>query len=122
MTKKYLNRDILQRRDVKIEEIHVPEWNTYVRVKALSGKERDAFEASIVQVQGRQTSLNMSNIRAKLVALAVVDEDGNRVFSDDDVDALGELNASALDRIFTVALRLSGLSQQDLAEMTQNFS
>lgn len=122
MTKKYLNRDILQRRDVKVEEIHVPEWDMYVRVKALSGKERDAFEASIVQVQGRQTSLNMANIRAKLVALAVVDEDGNRVFSDDDVDALGELNASALDRIFTVALRLSGLSQQDLAEMTQNFS
>jgi hypothetical protein len=122
MSKRYIDRSILTRKDLAVEEVFVPEWDAHVRVKALSGRERDAFEASVVGLQGRNTVVKMDNIRAKLVSLCVVDEAGNRIFTDQDVEALGELNAAALDRIFTVAMRLAGLTAQDLEQMRTNFT
>jgi hypothetical protein len=59
-------------------------------------------------------------MRAKLVARTVVDADGEPVFSQQDVAALGELSAAALDRVFEVASRLSGLNEKDLEEMAGN--
>ena len=48
----------------------------------LLARARDVFEQSIVEQRGKNTRMNLRNIRsAKLVALTVVDEDGNRIFS-----------------------------------------
>ncbi len=89
-------------------------------MRGLTGAERDAFEQSIVETRGKNTRMNLRNIRAKLVALTVVDEDGNRIFSDEDAEALGKKSAAALDRIFAVAQRLSGLRPEDVEELAGN--
>ena len=40
----YLSRDaILQREDIKTEDVEVPEWGGTVRVRGMSGVQRDAF-------------------------------------------------------------------------------
>lgn len=117
----FLTKDqILQANDLPFEDVEVPEWGGKVRVRALTGAERDAFEASIVVRKGNRAELNPVNMRAKLVALTIVDENGNRIFSDSDIEALGRKSASALDRVFQVAQRLSGLRPEDLEEMTKN--
>jgi hypothetical protein len=59
-------------------------------------------------------------MRAKLVARCVVNSDLEPVFTQQDVNALGELSASALDRVFEVASRLSGLSEADLEAASGN--
>lgn len=116
-----LNREaILAAEDLPRELVEVPEWGGAVYVRALTGAERDQFEASIVEQRGRDVRMNMRNIRAKLVALTVVDEDGQRIFTDDDVAALGGKSAAALDRLFAVAQRLSGLSKEDVEELAKN--
>lgn len=117
----YLTREkILAAQDVRFEEVPVPEWGGVVRVKGLTGKERDALEFSMIQGKGKKASVNLANLRAKLVSQACVDEAGNRIFSDDDVAALGNKSAAALQRIFDVAQRLSGLSDDDVEELTKN--
>lgn len=117
----FLNREaILAAEDLPRELVEVPEWGGAVYVRALTGAERDQFEASIVEQRGRDMRMNMRNIRAKLVALTVVDEDGQRIFTDDDVAALGGKSAAALDRLFAVAQRLSGLSKEDVEELAKN--
>ena len=116
-----LTRDeILQVQDLPTEQVHVPEWGGDVLVRALTGAERDMFEQSIVEQRGRNTRMNLRNIRAKLVALTVVDEQGNRIFKDEDVKWLGNKSAAALDRIFEVAQRLSGLRDEDVEELAKN--
>lgn len=116
-----LTRDqILQAQDLPFEDVEVPEWGGTVRVRALTGAERDAFEASIVERKGSRTEFNPVNMRAKLVAMTVVDENGNRIFSNSDVEVLGKKSAAALDKVFQVAQRLSGLRPEDLEEMTKN--
>lgn len=111
---------ILNAADLVTEDVEVPEWGGTVRVRGLTGSERDAFEQSIMEQRGRDVALNLRNIRAKLVALSVVDEQGKRVFSDDDVKALGQKSAVALQRVFEVAQRLSGLRSEDVEELAKN--
>lgn len=118
----YLTRDaILQADDLLVGDVEVPEWGGVVRVRGLTGAERDAFESEIVELRGRKAKLNTQNFRAKLVARSVVDEDGQRLFSDRDAQLLGQKSASALQRVFEVAQRLSGLSETDVEELIGNF-
>lgn len=117
----YLTRDqILEVQDLQYEDVAVPEWGGTVRVRGLTGTERDAFEASVVQQQGKKTSYNLTNLRARLVSLSVVDEAGKRLFSDRDVQALGRKSAAALARVYEVASRLSGISDSDMEELAKN--
>jgi hypothetical protein len=121
----YLGRDaILAAHDLEVEEVHVPQWadpetgDDLVRVKALTGAERDAYEASCTQDRGKQGMVRvLANIRAKLVVRCLVDAEGNRIFKDTDASALGEKSSAALDRLFEVAARLSRLSEEDVEEM-----
>ncbi len=126
--------DILKAEDTTPEEVPVPEWGGSVLVRGMTGKERDQFEVSLaeesagsVQVQrgragGRPPGRNLVNMRAKIVARCVVDDDGNRLFSDADVAALGEKSGAPIDRIFIVAARLSGMGEEDAETMTANFA
>ncbi|MEW6048250.1 MAG: hypothetical protein AB1609_17535 [Bacillota bacterium] len=118
---KLLTRDeILKVQDLPVEEIEVKEWGGFLRVRGLTGAERDAFEQSVVETRGRNTRMNLKNIRAKLVAMTVVDEHGNRLFTDEDAELLGRKSATALNRVFEVAQRLSGLTPADVEELAGN--
>jgi len=114
--------DILKAEDLGTEEVDVPEWGGSVLVRGMTGAERDAFEvAGRDQRTGQRRPDALSNVRAKLVARCVVDDDGTRLFTDADVAALGEKSGAAIDRVFAVAARLSGLGEEDQEEMTRDF-
>lgn len=120
----YLSREeILNIPDIQIEDVFVPEWNTNVRVRGLTGTERDAFEEASLQRYGKKgqtREVNLKDFRARLSAWSMVDENGKRLFSDSDIPALGKKAAAALQRIFDVASRLSGLSESDVDELIKN--
>jgi len=111
---------ILSAQDLTYEEVEIPEWKGKVRVKSLSGSERDEYESSLVENRGKDVKVNMQNARSKLVCLCLVDENNNRLFSNKDIESLGAKSASALDRIFKVAQRLSGLGEDDIKALTEN--
>ena len=112
---------ILGAADIQTEEVHVPEWGGTVLVRGLTGAERDRFEMSMGEVtQGKRVQWRVQNIRARLCVLAIVDETGKQVFTQADVPMLTEKSAAALDRVFSVASRLSGLSDQDMEELAKN--
>ena len=105
-----LNRDmILKAAALKTEEVPVPEWGGSVLVRELRGRERDEFEASLTVQRGTELVSDSANMRAKLAARTIVGEDGEPLFTQQDVAALGELSAAALERVIVVASRLSGL-------------
>jgi len=118
-----LNKDsILQAQDIKTELVPVPEWGGDVYVRGMNGAERDKFEASIVQMKGKDQTVNMVNIRAKLASMTICDEQGARLFSDADIVKLATKSAVALQRIFSVAQRLSGIGEQDVKELAEGLS
>lgn len=108
--------------NLRTERVEVPEWGGEVIVRELTGKERDLFEESFIVVQGKKRSTTLENMRAKLVAKSIVDEKGNRLLTDKDAEWLGSRSAAALDRVFEVAQRLSGISDADVEDLTKNSS
>lgn len=125
-----LSRDTIQSaKDISIEFVKVPEWSddpeAGVFVKGLTGTERDSFEMAMIEQRqkGKRTrEVNLRNLRAKLIVRTAVDSDdtetAKHIFTLLDVDWLGKKSAAALQRVYDVAQRLSGLSSEDVDELT----
>lgn len=108
----YLSKqDILKADDRPTREVDVPEWGGAVLVRGLSGAGRDEYEASLRELQPDGTfAPNLLNSRAKLASLSIVDADGNQMFNEFEVGALGQKSSAALDRVVNVASELSALA------------
>lgn len=118
----YLGRDaIIEMDDRQYDDVEVPEWGGKVRVRGMSGTQRDDYEASIITNNGADRKVNLRNARAKLVARCIVDEDGKTIFTTEDVPALGRKSAVALERVFDAARRLSGMTEGDVERLAENF-
>lgn len=116
-----LNRDqILEANDLNTETVAVPEWGGDVIVSAMTGEARDAWEQSLVTAEGGKARTNLANIRARLVVATVVDEAGNRVFSDADITFLGRKSGAALERVCKAAQRLNALTAEDVEQLKGN--
>lgn len=107
---------ILNADDLKKEVVSVPEWGGEIVIGAMTGAARDEWEQALVDTKGA----NLNNLRARLVAATALDENGNRIFSSADVEALGKKSGAALERCVRVAQRLNRLTQNDLDELTKN--
>jgi len=111
-----LRDNILSATDLAREQVDTPEWEPAgvpaVFVRALTAAERDQYEQGLVErtPDGNvRTRTKIKNLRASFVARIVVDEEGNRVFEDSDIDALGEKNANVIDRLWDKGRELSGM-------------
>lgn len=108
---------ILESNDLKTQSVEVPEWGGSVNIRTMTGSDRDAFEQTLVKVDGNgNRKTDLTNMRAKLVAMTVVDDNGNRLFGEDDIAVLGRKSATALAKVFEAAQALNGMG--DAAEDT----
>jgi len=118
----FLSRaQIFEAEDRQYDTVPCPEWGGDVRLRSITGAQRDAYEQSMVEQRGNDRKVNVRNARAKLIVLCAVDEDGRQLFTSEDVRALGAKNARPLDRLFDACQALVGLSENDIEEMTENF-
>lgn len=99
------------------ERVHVAALGGDAIVRGMTGAERDAFEASLVIGKGKGRDVSTTNIRAKLVARCLVNEQGERLFTDADADALGLIRVDVLSPLFAIAQKLSGVSDEDIDEL-----
>lgn len=114
-----LNREsILAAEDVKYETVSVPEWGGEVRVRAISAAARDDLEQAAYAAHAAKQPFR--NMRARMVALCVIDETGKQIFSADDIDALGDKSAVALDRVYASAAKLNAMSSSDIEDLEKN--
>ncbi len=105
-----LKDQILQADDLPRKELFIPEWGFSVMIRTLTAGERDRFE-------GQQNKDPFGDVRARLAVLCLCDGEGARLFTDADIPAVSAKCSKALDRIFTVCVRLNGISRQDLEEL-----
>lgn len=109
---------ILAASDLKFEEVAVPEWGGTVRVATMSGWARDSFEQAMASA--RDESKFVPNVRARIVSLAVVDEKGELIFSESDIEALGKKSVVALERVYNAASALNALRAEDVEALEKN--
>jgi hypothetical protein len=101
--------------DMRLEKVEVPEWGGHLFVRNMDGKARSRYE---YQVKQASKSGNFSGVREKLVAMVACDEQGRLLFDEDkDIEALGKKSCHVLDRICTAALKVNGISAEDVDEL-----
>jgi len=100
---------ILSARDLRTETIEVPEWGTTVTLREWDGATRDRFDALALEARERGGKIP-PRLRAWVAAMSIVDESGELVFGEPDIEALARKSARALDRIVEAALKLNGLA------------
>lgn len=92
-----------------------------VRVRGMTGQERDEFEAAMIFADKRgRLSMNfdfMKRVRGWVVTHCLVDEFGKRVFSDDDIPVVADMPALFLQPIYEAARRLSALDAKDIEDL-----
>lgn len=114
--------EILNADDRRYEIVAVPEWGGEVRLRSLTGRERDAFEASLQDRKGKSVKENVENFRARQVALCAVDAEGKLLFTNkQQVVMLGNKSVAALQRVFNKCNEMNGFSEQDVEELTEDF-
>ncbi|NWN89182.1 MAG: hypothetical protein HLX51_11695 [Micrococcaceae bacterium] len=102
---------ILEAEDLTTEDIYIPEWEGTVRVRGLNGSERDSFEMKMAAANKSGATKDL-DFRASLVVKCIVDENGERIFTDKEVPQLAKKSGAALDRVFDVVQRLSGIGKK----------
>jgi hypothetical protein len=113
-----LREKILNMSDVKKELVEIEEWECKVEVRSLSGKERAKISSSAVDGNGK---VDMENMYPTILIASCFDpETGEKLFTEGDRDILNTKNASALEKIAVVAMRLSGLSQSAEKQAIKN--
>jgi hypothetical protein len=107
---------ILAAEDRKSVDVPVPEWGGTVRVATIPALEQDRW----VAVGNKNGEMANDTFRIQYVALCCVDENGSRLFSTEDVAALGEKSSKAIQRVFEAASTLNGLSEAAISETEKN--
>lgn len=112
--------DIFAIDDVASEVVRVPEWKDRqgrvpsVLVYSLDGAQRDKYQSSLTYMDKKgRTQFDMVEAGARLLVLACRKQDGSQLFTRFEIDRLQKKNSAALDRLATVARRLSRLDNTD---------
>lgn len=106
--------------DRATKEVDVPEWGGSLLLSSMSAAHRDAFEASMLDNKGKSDAKRLQNFRARFVAACIVNEDGQRLFSDKDVLDLGKKSAAVISRLFDEARTLNGMDDVAVEEIEGN--
>lgn len=117
-----LRDDILGVDDLSREEVKIPSWNLSqpVYVREMTAAERDEYEAYLLDNRGPDEKTNLRGVRARLVVLTLVDKDGNRIFSDSDIDAVGRKGARSIEPIVEAAMKLNAMRKKDVEALAKN--
>ncbi len=109
-----LTRDaILAAQDLVTGAVEVPEWGGTVYVRTLSAGESLALQEAVAEKRGLAPVV-------EFVAAVTVDENGRRLFTADDVEALKAKSVSALMRVFDAGARLNVFTRHDAEDLEKN--
>lgn len=99
------------------EKVDVPALGDSVYVRQITLGERDVFEAASAKLKASE---RRRLARARIVVLVTVDEAGDPLFREDDVEALAGKPNVTLEPIVDAHVRLNELTKQDAAELAKN--
>lgn len=113
----FLTREqILESLDLPTTVVEVPEWGGAVHVTTLSAFDRIEWE----QQTFPNGEVDSKKYATALVARCVVDESGARLFTDEDIEALGRKSLRALNRVREAATKLNALTGPDVDGLEKN--
>lgn len=86
-----------------------------VRLQSLTEMELSMLRSSWGERfnKNKDNAMNVANMRVDLLAASIVDDDGVRIFSDDEASVLFGWKSSITEKLYNAARVLSGLDADD---------
>jgi hypothetical protein len=100
------------RKDRKPHRYEVPEWGGDVFIRVLSAADQMLLS----------DEADPKNTFVKVLLYSLVDEEGERLFSDADFDELVQEDWPVIMRVFAESAHLNGLSTKELDEAMESFA
>jgi hypothetical protein len=107
-----LSRDaILNAQDLATKDVEVKAWGGTIRLRMLTAAERAVLES-----QQMDSAAKWSDFKVRVISMAAIDEEGNNLFTEDDLNAIKAKSGSVIDLLFLEANNLNKLSTLDTDE------
>ncbi len=104
--------DFLAYDDSEIKKVNIPGLKGDIYIRTVTAAEKDSLEKHITN--------NSGHIRARYVALATCDKDGNRLFDDADFIKISKKSVRLVDQLFQAICELNSASPEEIEEMAKN--
>ena len=104
-----LNKDDLLGVGLKTKAINVGAGEVLIR--EFTTADREKFEVLAMQMSSGKGAKNM---KAKLIAISLVNEQGGRVFGDDEINKIAMMPSTITEKIFNEVLELNGMADDAL--------
>lgn len=116
-----LRDQILSTSDIPKELVTVKEWNVDIEVRGMTGAERTRIlDLAVGEGNGE---MNLQMVYPEIVISTAFDvKTGEQIFTPADRTALLSKSATALDRLATVGMRLSGFTQETSDDLGKDLS
>ena len=102
----------------KIHKIQIQEWEEWVFLRAMSCAEHERFIGMCAE-SGKDAA-KLTECKLYLVANALCDEQGNRLFADGEWKDLRDAHAAGIEHVFEEAQRINGLTEEARAALRKN--
>ena len=109
--------EILATDDSHREDVSIAEWSTIVPVCSMTAEERADIEK---RWSKKDASSDPGAFRLDVLERTLKYPDGKAFGSPEQIKALMAKNANAIEKLFSTACRLSGLSKKDVEELEKN--
>lgn len=105
---------ILQAKDIESHKTHVEQWGVDLDIRTMTAIERSRLVSSCTKEDG---TVDMEKMYPMLLISSVYDpETGEKVFSAEDIDALQDKSASALEFVAQKVMEVSGMTAKAVDE------
>lgn len=109
-------------KDITLEEMEIPEWNTTIWISALTYRERNkALEGAKLSPNREFSTDEAQNFFMQVIITGVRDSEGNKVFTQNDVAMLMDKNSAVIDRIGAKITDVSGFEPEIRDQVRKRF-
>lgn len=107
-----IKEQILAAKDTESKKIAVKEWGVDVHLKRLSVAETMQFQTTIGNADEKDVTTGLRNM-VSYIALCMCDENGQRIFNDDETHLLDTRSTEVIQKLFDEAAKLNGMTNDE---------
>ena len=128
-----LKHKILSARDLKREEVFVDEWDVTIYITEMSGAEKTDYQTiGVAHNSDGEIMLGPDGVtpvvnkdafglfQEALLVRTIVDENGDRLFTNEEIGELKTKSATVLERLHDISARLNRTRPDDIKALEKN--
>lgn len=101
-------------------DVRLPIAGITVRIRSMFEREKEEYEARLLNSKGDVTRDSMLNARRRLIAYCLCDEDGERLLSDADIESMRDLDGADLAFLQEQCQSFVGFKSGDIEGLVKN--